>query len=240
MEQRNHRAFETTEWSLIDALRRNDPGAADRALSELVQMYWPAVYSYLRRVGMDPEQAGETTQAFFTDVVLTRQLFQTANRESGRLRSLILTALKRYQIDLARRGKAHPDWDGPDPSVIGPIEARTKNETTPEQAFEREWAIAMLDEARRRCEEHFRTNGKPGHWTLFEARYISPATSGSASRPLQALAAEHGFQTPAAAAAAMQVVRKRFRSFLIGVLSEQCPHDTENELAEALQSITGR
>lgn len=238
MEPRTNRAFETTQWSLIDELQSDDDSRARAAGDRLIRLYWPAVYGFLRRSGLVAEQAGEVTQAFFADVVLSRHLFEQARPETGRLRSFILTALKRYRIDLARRAKSHPDWDGPDPSIIRAVEARVTPGTSPDSVFDREWAMAVLEEARNRCESHFSTNGRAAHWAVFEARHITPAASGVGAPPLKSLAPEHGFRSPAAAAAAVQVVRKHFRATLNSVIAEQNKDDTDLEAGLVLQILS--
>ncbi|MBZ0170762.1 MAG: hypothetical protein K8E66_00130, partial [Phycisphaerales bacterium] len=237
MDSRADRPFETTRWSLIDDLRSDDESRSRAAGDQLVRLYWPAVYGFLRRSGLDTEQAGEVTQAFFADVVLTRHLFEKADPGIGRLRSYLLTALKRYRVDLARRAKSHPDWGGPDPSIITAVESRVSNGSSPELVFDREWAIAVLDEARRRSEAHFCSNGRAGHWALFEARHITPVASGVEPPSLSRLAQSHGFDSPAAVAAALQVVRKRFRAALTAVLSEQNQEPDEQESRHVLDIL---
>lgn len=124
----------------------------DRAAEELSRRYWPAVYAYLRRSGRDREQAEELTQAFFSEVVLGRQLLEQGDPKLGRLRALILTAVKRFVIDADRQRRSRrvqararldtldheeSQWNGS--SLDGP------------SAFERRWAVAQLEEAMRRC-----------------------------------------------------------------------------------------
>ncbi|USN98646.1 MAG: sigma-70 family RNA polymerase sigma factor [Phycisphaeraceae bacterium] len=238
METKGHQAFETTRWSLIDALRSGDADRAREAGNRLITLYWPAVYGYLVRSGLDAERAGEVTQAFFADVVIARRLFEIADQETGRLRSLLLTALRRYRIDLARRGKTHPDWDRPDPSLMREVADRAGRADSPEAVFDREWAIAALDEARRQCEAHFCSNGRRAHWALFEARHITPVASGTSPTAFELLAPVYGFDSAAAAAAAVQVVRRRFRSILVSLMSDQNANNAEEEAGRLLGVLT--
>jgi hypothetical protein len=48
--------FETTRWSLVLAAGGNDSQARE-ALSSLCQVYWYPLHAYLRRRGLDPEDA---------------------------------------------------------------------------------------------------------------------------------------------------------------------------------------
>ena len=54
--------FETTRWSLVLAAAGSDSQAAREALSSLCQTYWYPLYAYLRRRGLDPEDARDLTQ----------------------------------------------------------------------------------------------------------------------------------------------------------------------------------
>ena len=67
--------FETTRWSLVLAAAGNDSQAAREALSSLCQTYWYPLYAYLRRRGLDPEDARDLTQGFLTSLI-ERQDFE--------------------------------------------------------------------------------------------------------------------------------------------------------------------
>lgn len=208
--------FHTTRWTLLDAARAGDPAMHAAALDELVRRYWPPIYAYLRRAGAPRAEAAETTQAFFADVVLQRRLFESADSHAGRLRSLLLTALKRFSIDQHRRRHARGG-----PTI--PFDRLDHEESalsaappaaSAEDAFDRRWALARLQEALARCEHHFRSAGRARHWRAFEARLLSPAISATPPPPLAELASALGFRTPADAAAAVQTVSKRLRALL--------------------------
>ena len=53
----------------------NDSQAAREALSSLCQTYWYPLYAYLRRRGLDPEDARDLTQGFLTSLI-ERQDFE--------------------------------------------------------------------------------------------------------------------------------------------------------------------
>src|SRR5690606_5942543 len=171
-----HARFETTQWRLVDELRGPDPALRARALEALVGRCWPPVYAALRRMGRGPDEAAEVTQGFFADVVLGRGLFEQARWERGRLRTLLLTSLTRYLIDRRRRAAARGSGrvvslEGGELEREERIIAGTDG-LEPEVAFERRWALAHLQEALRRCESHFLSHGRAGHWAIFEARVL--------------------------------------------------------------------
>jgi DNA-directed RNA polymerase specialized sigma24 family protein len=234
-------AFGTTRWSLLANLR--DGGDRDRAaaLDTLCRIYWPAVYTYLRRRGLGRDQAEEVTQAFFADSVCGRRLFDGAKAGRGRLRALILQALRNYQVDLSRRDAARANGrpllriDGADSGeqLVGAA-------ATPEDAFERRWALAHFHEGLRRCEAHFRAAGKGRHWELFEARVLRPAQGPVEPTPLAELAQRLGFASPADAASAVRYVKDRLDVFLRVVAAETVGDAAEiDEEFAALRRLLG-
>ncbi len=211
-------------------------------MEALIRNYWPAVYAYLRRQAIRPEEAGETTQAFFVNVVLTRELFESAEQGRGRLRTLMCTALQRYLVDQRRRESVRQRGAGWAlvESMTGDEEGRRREEELlrggapgpAEAAFERRWALAQVEEALRRCREHFEGMGKERHWRAFEARVLRPVASMTAPPPLAELAGELRFGTAAEVAAAVQVVKKRLLMLLHGVVAEtvEAGEDVETEV----------
>ncbi|MFI4896716.1 MAG: hypothetical protein ACIARR_02705 [Phycisphaerales bacterium JB059] len=194
---------------------------AERAADEAMRRYWPAVYAFLRRSGFGRERAEETTQAFFADVVIGRSLLERADPGMGRLRTLLLSALKRYLIDLHRREVARGSLARLPAEAIEREEGNwAEAELEGSDAFDRRWASAQLEESMRRCEAHYRSSGKGAHWEAFEDRVVRPAVGSGAPTPLLELAPRLGFRGPADAAAAVQVVRKRALILLREVVSE--------------------
>jgi hypothetical protein len=208
--------FETTPWTQILAARGGTPTEQTQLLEDLSRRYWAAAYAYLRRRGVDREQAGELTQAFFADVVLGRDLFERAVPERGSLRGLMRRSLGNYVIDAHRREVAR----GSDRRV--PVEQVDREEAllarheklTADELFERRWRMAVLDGALRQCREHFERNGTARNWAVFEARVLTPSIGAADPPPLAHLADQHGFRNAADAAAAVQTVKRRLNAIL--------------------------
>jgi hypothetical protein len=189
--------------------------------------------------GHGREQAAEITQAFFVDVVLGRRLFEVADPVGGRLRSLLLAALKNYRIDLARHEKVERRIDGEFFAVMNMAESRRPQDESlsPDAVYEREWALSLLQEAVRRCEGHFIASDREPHWRLFEARYLKPHTRPHTTPSLETAAAEFGFESAAAAASAMQVVRQRLKAVLSEVVAITEGEQTELGVRQIFDSL---
>lgn len=211
--------FRTTPWTLIEQLA-GDKGQRDRALDALLRTYWGAVYSYLRRRGHTMDEAAELAEGFFVHVVVSRELFDRADRAKGRLRSLLLTALRNYVADVRRHEGLRAGGRVRDVDLAAEERLVAAGSADAGEAFDRRWALAALEEAARRCEEHFERAGKAGHWAVFHARVVGPAVRATNAPALEGLAAGHGFASAADAAAAVQTVKKRFEAILRGVVAE--------------------
>ena len=158
-------SFDTTRWRLILKTRDSDPNAAPSALEELCQIYWQPLYAYLRKSGQDPESARDLTQGFFTQL-LERHDLDKADPERGRFRSFLLTALINYSRNQWARESAQkrPARNGAisiDVSAAeGGLREMLTDHTTPEQLFERQWALALLQSAVDALREEFAHSGK--------------------------------------------------------------------------------
>src|SRR5262249_53716867 len=57
--------FHTTHWSLVAAAQDRASPEAQRALTELCEVYWYPLYAFIRRSGHGSEEARDLTQEFF-------------------------------------------------------------------------------------------------------------------------------------------------------------------------------
>lgn len=165
------RVFATTHWSLVLNAAHGDGAGADHALELLCRAYWPAIHCYVRRRIHDPEQARDLTQEFFARI-LQRGSIAAADPQKGRFRTFLLTVLQRFLSDELARTAALKRGGGERLLSLDelaseegrPFEPSTTR--TPEQEFDRRWALATLDNALL----HLRAEAeRAGNGPLFEA-----------------------------------------------------------------------
>ncbi len=214
--------FGTTNWTLLEALNDEVHPRRERALELLSERYWPAIYASFRRLGKSREEAADLTQGFFADVILGRRLFEHADAERGRLRSLLLVAVKRYAISAHRKQRGAKAGRELPLAELGREEAflGSDSEMNVDQIFERRWALSLLEEALARCEQSLRAEGLGEHWLAFERRAVRPAITTIARPSLAELAERSSFPSAAHVASALKVVRKRLDLMLREVASE--------------------
>jgi RNA polymerase sigma factor (sigma-70 family) len=138
--------FGTTQWSLV--LRAGQ--GAEEALLKLCQVYWPPLYAFIRRRGHPLHEAQDLTQGFFAHVLEHRAL-DTVAPAKGRFRSFLLVSLKHFldnewnKVHAVKRGGRQVliSWDELKPherDLLGPTD-----QMTPEKAFNRRWALMLLE-----------------------------------------------------------------------------------------------
>ena len=137
------------------------------ALEEICKAYWPAIYTYLRALGCEREEARDFTQDFLCGLIATEGLQKVAP-ERGRLRSYMMQAVRNH-LSSARRDATRQKRGGGQVIVSMDEMAAFDVPSQPEKAdawFDRRWAWAVLRRAMERMEAHFTERGRG---ELFEA-----------------------------------------------------------------------
>ena len=207
-------AFVTTHWSVVLTASRGDTIQARRALEQLCRIYWYPLYTYVRRRGHSPPDAQDLTQEFFARL-LERNWLARADQAKGRFRTFLLHAMERFLANEWDKVRALKRGGG---QVLVPLqldtgEARYSAEPadfrTPEQAFERRWALALLEEVLHQLEADYAAQGKAD---LFAALRPCLLGDGNALRYQQAtrqLGISEG-----AVKVAVHRLRQRYRELL--------------------------
>lgn len=158
--------FVTTRWSVV--LAAGESGAESlAALETLCQACWPPVYGYIRRLGKDPEESRDLTQAFFAHVLASGAL-AGARPERGRFRYYLLGALKHFLADAHDYALAWKRGGGREVVSLDALKSEESygwepaDHRSPDQVFERRWALALMLRALNRLEEECRLSGKDG------------------------------------------------------------------------------
>jgi len=145
-------SFDTTQWTLVIAAGDSHHPDSRAALEDLCQSYWYPLYAYLRRRGYPKEHAEDVVQGFFTQL-LDKKYLKAADRERGRFRSFLLTSLKNFAANewdrkkAQKRGGATTTLSLDFETAEGRYYLDPADERTPEQVFDRVWAVNQLQQA---------------------------------------------------------------------------------------------
>lgn len=96
--------FAPTRWSLVQRARGQDEQGR-QALSELCSMYWPPVFAFFQRDGMNGVDARDLTQGLFAEL-LERGDVAGGDPEVGRFRNYLLACARHYRSNVRDRERA--------------------------------------------------------------------------------------------------------------------------------------
>lgn len=136
---------------MVLEVEQEDSARRQEALEKLCQTYWAPVYAFIRRSGRGVEDAQDLTQSFFAHL-LEHNALHGLDPRKGKFRSFLLVVLRHFLTNEAKRAGAAKRGGGRAPLALeaGVAEDRFLLQTTsplsPEQLFDRNWALAMLDQ----------------------------------------------------------------------------------------------
>jgi RNA polymerase sigma factor (sigma-70 family) len=228
--------FHTTHWSLVVAAGQRESNAA---LARLCADYWPPLYAYVRRSGHSLHAAQDLTQEFFARL-LDKNYLLDANRERGRFRSFLLSALKHFLANeykasrAQKRGGTRLTFSLDFQEAEGAYQATPIDGRTPEWLFEQQWALHLLDRVLQRLVAEYATAGKEA--IFVELREC--LTGEPVHRPYRRIAADLVL-SEAAVKMAVHRLRKRYREVLRDEIAQTVagPDDVEDEIRQLFTSL---
>ncbi|WP_035613773.1 hypothetical protein [Haloferula sp. BvORR071] len=231
--------FATTRWSLVVAAGAGDSAAA---LEELCRLYWFPIYAVIRKSGKSGADSQDLAQGFFA-MLLERRTIDLADDSRGRFRSFLLTALKRYLANEWHREHAAKRGGGRELVPLDPELAERlyltgggESSRSPDELFDRRWALAMLDAAMAALEREYKDAGRADEF----ARLVPSLTAARGETDYAAIARETN-STEGATRVAVHRLRKRFRFLVRAEVARTvlCEEEVDAEMAALMQALGG-
>jgi len=173
-----------------DAKDWNDSGHIE-AMNRLISGYWKPVFCFVRARGYPVHRAEDLTQEFFYNF-LRRNWVRPADPERGRFRNFLLKILVRFLSDQSpKRATRQSEFEGKVVSIAALIRNHDRSfeppdNLTPENIFMKQWARAVIRNARRGLETWCHERGRPDWYEIFSAVHFP--TAGQVRLSQQALA----------------------------------------------------
>ena len=233
--------FVTTHWSVVVSAGQSDSTRAQSALARLCETYWYPLYAYVRHRGYSPEDAQDLTQEFFARL-LERNWVGSADREKGRFRAFLLTAMNHFLADEWDRVKAQKRGGGlyTLPLDVQTAESRFQLEPpdplTPEKIYERRWAQTLLETVFEQLRQAYAAEGKGALFAELKASLVQAR----AALPYAELAARLKL-SEGALRVAVHRLRQRYRELLRTEIAHTVtePGEVEEELRYLFRVLTG-
>ena len=205
----NAASFHTTRWTRV-GLAKTASEDGQRALADLCDAYYEPVVAFLRHELRDADAAREMSHAFFAEM-LAGGTIAGVERERGRFRTYLLGAVKHFLFnhrEAARRlkrggGLANVSLDE-DASAVREIP--DERQSSPDAAFDREWALTTLARAMETLKQECVQEGREEFF-----QRVKPWLTGDAAHGDQGAVAEACGMSTAALKMAISRLRGRFR-----------------------------
>jgi RNA polymerase sigma-70 factor (ECF subfamily) len=224
---------------VLAARERNSPEAT-AALEAICRAYWYPLYAYVRRCGQSPHDAQDLTQDFFCRL-LEKHWLDAAAREKGKLRTFLIVALKNFMSKQWRRASAQRRGGGQEHAPFDTAFAESRYAADsyslgPDEIFDQQWALTLLDLTVTRLRAEFTRAGKPGDFDVLKDCLMA----GRGAMDYAAVAARLGVNE-GAARVAVHRLRKRFREVYREEISQTLAEgaDLETEMRH-LASVLAR
>ncbi len=216
-------SFRTTRWTTVLRAGRDASREDHDALERLCRDCWGPVYFFIRRLGYNEHDALDLTQGFFARF-LERGYLRAADPRRGRFRSFLLASVKHFLAhdrEKSRRLKrggtvAFVSWEelGQEADVL-----ELSAPATPEESYDRRWALELLQRALTRLRDEFESSGRAQQYEALKTFLSSEARAGD----YDAVAGEMGMTVRA-----VTVAVSRLRQRLAELAREEVAHTVEH------------
>ena len=211
---------------------------AQDALAQLCQTYWYPLYVFIRRQGHTPEDAEDLVQGFFAKMI-EKNFVSSADREKGRFRSFLLLALKRYvaneweRASRQKRGGANEIISLDTKNTEIRYQAESVDDQSPEKAFDRQWALTLLERVLHRLCAEFASSEK---LALFEELKVFLSQEKGAA--YAEIASRFGM-TESAVKVRVHRLRRRYRELLRLEIAHtvSSPEAVDDEIRELFAAL---
>lgn len=227
--------FRSTRWTLVGRAGGSSSNGKHEALQELLQIYLPALRSWLnRKYRMDSHHADDLLQDFVVSRILQKDLIKSASEDRGRFRSLLLSSLERFVIDQHRKSQTAKRAPERAASLEVQDDRAAISEDDSGDSFDAAWAHAVIREALQRMKLHCEVETGRAIWLVFTHRVLVPLVTGRDPMSYERLLVLCEFEEPRQASNALVTAKRAFTRSLRSVIEEYSLDDVEidEELSE--------
>jgi RNA polymerase sigma factor (sigma-70 family) len=233
-------SFPATRLSVVERTRSGDEETRRIALAAIIEAYWKPAYKYLRvKWSLDPDQAADLTQEFFT-TTLEKEVVEKYDPARARFRTYLRLCLDGFASN-ARKAERRLKRGGG--VTVVPLDFETAEgeigshepavNADVDELFYREWVRALLERSVADLRRYAEDAGRPVMFDVF-ARY--DLIDDVEVRPTYTEIARALNLTAATVTNHLAAMRRQFRQIVLERLRELTSSEEEWE-AEAARLL---
>lgn len=227
--------FETTLWSVVLEAGSHETSQSRPALEQLCRAYWHPLYCYARRRGYQPADAQDLVQGLFKDLI-AGNAFHRVSPDQGRFRAFLLAAMNHCMAgdydrrQAAKRGGGQVTLSLNEPDAEARFLQVASGSLSPEQEFDRRWALAVLARALNTLADEQAASGRGEQFAQ-----LRPFLTDTAQRQDYSQVAGRLGLAPNAVAVAVHRLRQRYQQLVRAEVAGTV--GTFNEVEGEMQSL---
>lgn len=231
-------AFQSTRWSVVLSAKDVQSEESKEALEQLCRTYWYPLYAFVRRRGVDADEAMDITQGFFAQL-LEKSGIDKVHPDRGRFRAFMLASIKNFlrndwrsKKTLRRGGNVRimslndVDFERRYQSQLGVVDAECQ--------FDRDWVESLLKRVMERLRSDYECAGRTD---LFEL--LRPYLVADGDRLPQREISDKTGLGKSAVKMSIHRMRKQYAKYIRAEISEtlDSPDDVEDELTRLIALV---
>jgi hypothetical protein len=222
--------YPDTHWTQVFQARDLERTCGRNALGQLLDRYRHALLRHLQwKFQSSPEQAEDWLHSFVEKRVLEQQLMRHADRERGRFRGFLLSALDRFVWDEMKHAQAQKRRPAQGfVALDGTLEAVIPTTAIGPDPGDVEWARSVLERAIHQTRQWYNSQGSPATWQVFNLARVQPTLAGGDRPSDREIGRQCGLPTEKISNTVNNAARK-FRTELRAIVAEYATDETEIE-----------
>ncbi len=216
--------FPTTRWSIFS--HRTDEADRKEIWDYMARVYWSPLQLVAVGKQLSPEDADDAVQQFFKHL-LEENFIDKPDREFGKLRSFLRWKFDRFLLDQRRKSASQKRGGSAQHVDHEDVELSARDYERPDEAYDRQCALQMFEEAVRRTQSYYRT--RPHHFETLLAVAEGNTSAADAWKKLDC--------TPGNGRVALSRFRSRLEQNLKAIIRESCDPQFPEILEEELRLV---
>jgi RNA polymerase sigma factor (sigma-70 family) len=222
--------FLTTRWSILRKAVAEDHPESTQALADFCINYRGPLLAYA--TAFYPKEAEDLVQGFF-ERLIEQGFLSSADPDKGKLRTFLLTCLKRHITDALRHKSAGKRGGGAEHISIDGAADHADTTAGPEALYHRRWAMEVLERAIARLRDDWTRAGKA---TQFEELHPFLGYSRDEDKERAAIAERLGMSAGALKTAIYRI-RREYRDALLQEIADTLEVKTQDEVLSEMKDL---